>query len=137
MNSGYASVTKLTPYHPIPVMDALLGIKYVIGQELPSDYHQLTNIGSENVHVYQNPYYSGMAYIVQNDLNGSTSLLPYSEPFELQSAFISAISGLQDSYYFYNDIPTIATDHSSYCEWEIHVTHSGPLYAYIKMAVQT
>ena len=39
MNNGYASVTKLTPYHPIPVMDALLGVKYVIGQELPSDYH--------------------------------------------------------------------------------------------------
>lgn len=133
MNNGYASVTKLTPYHPIPVMDALLGVKYVIGQELPSDYHQLTNIGSENAHVYQNPYYSGMAYIVQNNLKGSTSLLPYSEnPFESQSAFISAISGLQDNYYFYNATTQIDTDHSCYCVWEIHVTHNGPLYAYIK-----
>lgn len=133
MNNGYASVTKLTPYHPIPVMDALLGVKYVIGQELPLDYHQLTNIGSENAHVYQNPYYSGMAYIVQNNLKGSTSLLPYSEnPFESQSAFISAISGLQDNYYFYNATTQIDTDHSCYCVWEIHVTHNGPLYAYIK-----
>ncbi|MDD6101854.1 MAG: YfhO family protein [Clostridiales bacterium] len=125
MRLGYSGVDSLIPYNKLPVMDSLLGIKYVFGDNMPSDYKRAYEVGDFDV--YKNEYDFGMAYQVKSFLSEEDL---ENNPFINQIKFFNCVTGA-DSPYTVNNFAE-NNNSGSKIDCDIVVMETGPLYIWLE-----
>lgn len=84
---------------PNPVMDSLLGVKYVSTTEKPILYREtIYSQQGENALVYQNPNALSLGYVVSDKVFEQHSINE-SNPFEAQNDLFCQLTGIEDPLY--------------------------------------
>ncbi|MBO7250250.1 MAG: YfhO family protein [Clostridia bacterium] len=112
-NLGYTGTEHWTEYAgENPVTDALLGIKYVVGQKntsVPGIYYPEIYTGEKYI-AYKNPYALSLAYGVNSAVK-DFSMVEYKSHFERLNALVSAMTGEQEDIFvplLMNEIPRLS-----------------------------
>ena len=128
---GYSSVGEFSTRYaePILAVDALLGVKYAIPENVPAGYVLAkTNQADSTSAVYQNPYALSIGIAASSDIQNST--LKSENPFEKQNDLYSKILGREVE--LYTKIEATSTENSdSLKQWSVTVPASSIGYLYI------
>lgn len=128
---GYSSVGEFSTRYaePILAVDALLGVKYAIPENVPAGYVVAkTNQADSTSAVYQNPYALSIGVAASSDIQNST--LKSENPFEKQNDLYSKILGREVE--LYTKIEATSTENSdSLKQWSVTVPASSIGYLYI------
>lgn len=128
---GYSSVGEFSTRYaePILAVDALLGVKYAIPENVPAGYVlSKTNQADPTSAVYENPYALSIGVAASSDIQNST--LKSENPFEKQNDLYSKILGREVE--LYTKIEATSTENSaSLKQWSVTVPASSIGYLYI------
>lgn len=128
---GYSSVGEFSTRYaePILAVDALLGVKYAIPENVPAGYVLAkTNQADSTSAVYENPYALSIGVAASSDIQNST--LKSENPFEKQNDLYSKILGREVE--LYTKIEATSTENSdSLKQWSVTLPASFIGYLYI------
>lgn len=128
---GYSSVGEFSTRYaePILAVDALLGVKYAIPENVPAGYVLAKmNQADSTSAVYENPYALSIGVAASSDIQNST--LKSENPFEKQNELYSKILGREVN--LYTKIEATSTENSdSLKQWSVTVPASSIGYLYI------
>ena len=127
---GYSSVGEFSTRYaePILAVDALLGVKYAIAENLPAGYTTKSERSDMTSAVYENPYALSVGIAASNDIQNST--LEGENPFEKQNDLYSKILGRKVE--LYTKIEATNTENSeSSKQWSVTVPAGSIGYLYI------
>lgn len=128
---GYSSVGEFSTRYaePILAVDALLGVKYAIPENVPAGYVlSKTNQADPTSAVYENPYALSIGVAASSDIQNST--LKSENPFEKQNDLYSKILGREVE--LYTKIEATSTENSdSLKQWSVTLPASSIGYLYI------
>lgn len=127
---GYSSVGEFSTRYaePILTVDALLGVKYAIVEQVPAGYVAMPKPGGAASAVYENPYALSIGVAASSDIQNST--LKSENPFEKQNELYSKILGREVN--LYTKIEATSTENSdSLKQWSVTVPASSIGYLYI------
>lgn len=128
---GYSSVGEFSTRYaePILAVDALLGVKYAIPENVPAGYVLAKmNQADSTSAVYENPYALSIGVAASSDIQNS--MLKSENPFEKQNELYSKILGREVN--LYTKIEATSTENSdSLKQWSVTVPASSIGYLYI------
>lgn len=113
---GYSAVSHWTTYKGgTPVNDALLGMKYVVYDDLnkvPGVYELYREDAENTLWAYKNPYALSLAYAANGAIN-DIEITDYLTPFEAMNAMISAMLGSEETIEVFKPISHSLTVNSN------------------------
>lgn len=122
---GYSASSHWTVYRGgTPVNDSLMGIKYVVYDDLnkvPATYQEYSADGKNNVWAYQNPNALSLAYAVNSAVN-EIDMNDYLTPFEAMNAMITAMLGSEEPIQVFKPIECHVSENTD----NVSVTTSKP-----------
>lgn len=128
---GYSSVGEFSTRYaePILAVDALLGVKYAIPENVPAGYVLAkTNKADSTSAVFENPYALSIGVAASSDIQNST--LKGENPFEKQNNLYSKILGREVE--LYTKIDDTSTENSDGLkQWSVTVPAGSIGYLYI------
>ena len=128
---GYSSVGEFSTRYaePILAVDALLGVKYAIPENVPAGYVLAKmNQADSTSAVYENPYALSIGVAASSDIQNST--LKSENPFEKQNELYSKILGHKVEFYTKIEA-TKTTDSQDAKQWSVTVPAGSIGYLYI------
>ena len=134
---GYSSVGEFSTRYaePILAVDALLGVKYAIPENVPAGYVLAKmNQADSTSAVYENPYALSIGVAASSDIQNST--LKSENPFEKQNELYSKILGREVN--LYTKIEATSTeDNPGAKQWNVTVPAGSIGYLYINKDAST
>lgn len=127
---GYSSVGEFSTRYaePILAVDALLGVKYAIVEQVPARYVAISEPGDTASAVYENPYALNLGIAASKDIQNCT--LEGENPFEKQNDLYSKILG--HKVVLYTEIDAAKTaDSQDAKHWSVTVPTGSIGYLYI------
>lgn len=128
---GYSSVGEFSTRYaePILAVDALLGVKYAIPENVPAGYVlSKTNQADPTSAAYENPYALSIGVAASSDIQNST--LKSENPFEKQNDLYSKILGREVE--LYTKIEATSTENGeNQKQWSVTVPAESIGYLYI------
>lgn len=127
---GYSSVGEFSTRYaePILAVDALLGVKYAIAEQVPAGYVAITELDDTASAVYENPYALSLGIVASKDIQNCT--LEGENPFEKQNDLYSKILGHKIELYTKIDA-TKTADSQDAKQWSVTVPAGSIGYLYI------
>lgn len=120
---GYSAASHWTTYKgATPVNDSLLGIKYVIYDDIAKEsgvYEEYMADDANDLWAYKNPYALSIAYAV-NDAINEIDMNDYLTPFEAMNAMITAMLGSEEPIEVFKPIEHTVSTNSSNVSVETH-----------------
>lgn len=127
---GYSSVGEFSTRYaePILTVDALLGVKYAIVEQVPAGYVAMPKLGGAASAVHENPYVLSLGIAASKDIQNCT--LEGENPFEMQNDLYSKILGHMVELYTEIDA-TKTADSQDAKQWSVTVPAGSIGYLYI------
>lgn len=127
---GYSSVGEFSTRYaePILAVDALLGVKYAIAEQVPAGYVAMPKPGDTASAVYENPYVLNLGVAASKDIQNCT--LEGENPFEKQNDLYSKILGHKVELYTEIDATKTAGSQDAK-QWSVTVPAGSIGYLYI------
>lgn len=127
---GYSSVGEFSTRYaePILTVDALLGVKYAIVEQVPAGYVAMPKLGGAASAVHENPYVLSLGIAASKDIQNCT--LEGENPFEMQNDLYSKILGHNVELYTEIDA-TKTADSQDAKQWSVTVPAGSIGYLYI------
>lgn len=127
---GYSSVGEFSTRYaePILTVDALLGVKYAIVEQVPAGYVAMPKLGGAASAVHENPYVLSLGIAASKDIQNCT--LEGENPFEKQNDLYSKILGHKVELYTKIDA-TKTADSQNVKQWSVTVPTGSIGYLYI------
>ncbi len=127
---GYSSVGEFSTRYaePILAVDALLGVKYAIAEQVPAGYVAMPKPGDTASAVYENPYVLNLGVAASKDIQNCT--LEGENPFEKQNDLYSKILGHKVELYTEIDATKTAGSQDAK-QWSVTVPAGSISYLYI------
>lgn len=127
---GYSSVGEFSTRYaePILTVDALLGVKYAIVEQVPAGYVAMPKLGGAASAVHENPYVLSLGIAASKDIQNCT--LEGENPFEMQNDLYSKILGHKVELYTEIDA-TKTADSQGAKQWSVTVPAGSIGYLYI------
>lgn len=127
---GYSSVGEFSTRYaePILTVDALLGVKYAIVEQVPAGYVAMPKPGGAASAVYENPYVLSLGIAASKDIQNCT--LEGENPFEKQNDLYSKILGHKVELYTEIDATKTAGSQDAK-QWSVTVPAGSIGYLYI------
>ncbi len=127
---GYSSVGEFSTRYaePILAVDALLGVKYAIAEQVPAGYVAMPKPGDTASAVYENPYVLNLGVAASKDIQNCT--LEGENPFEKQNDLYSKILGHKVELYTEIDATKTAGSQDAK-QWSATVPAGSIGYLYI------
>lgn len=127
---GYSSVGEFSTRYaePILTVDALLGVKYAIVEQVPAGYVAMPKLGGAASAVHENPYVLSLGIAASKDIQNCT--LEGENPFEMQNDLYSKILGHKVELYTEIDA-TKTADSQDAKQWSVTVPAGSIGYLYI------
>lgn len=127
---GYSSVGEFSTRYaePILAVDALLGVKYAIAEQVPAGYVAMPKPGDTASVVYENPYVLNLGVAASKDIQNCT--LEGENPFEKQNDLYSKILGHKVELYTEIDATKTAGSQDAK-QWSVTVPAGSIGYLYI------
>lgn len=127
---GYSSVGEFSTRYaePILAVDALLGVKYAIAEQVPAGYVAMPKPGDTASAVYENPYVLNLGVAASKDIQNCT--LEGENPFEKQNDLYSKILGHKVELYTEIDATKTAGSQDAK-QWNVTVPAGSIGYLYI------
>lgn len=127
---GYSSVGEFSTRYaePILAVDALLGVKYAIAEQVPAGYVAMPKPGDTASAAYENPYVLNLGVAASKDIQNCT--LEGENPFEKQNDLYSKILGHKVELYTEIDATKTAGSQDAK-QWSVTVPAGSIGYLYI------
>lgn len=127
---GYSSVGEFSTRYaePIPAVDALLGVKYAITEQVPAGYMAMPKPCDTANAMYENPYALSLGIAASKDIQNCT--LEGENPFGKQNDLYSKILGHKIELYTEIDA-TKTADSQDAKQWSVTVPAGSIGYLYI------